>query len=204
MKLKSIALLLAGTVGVTAVAVLALVAILDLVNPFDTDRVDRSQPPLLESIEDVSEYRAAVGNFQVLVDVEDDVNWVPSFLAGERSLFVATGTVDAYVDFSGLSKDDVVLSKDGTKATIRLPEAELDEPNLDQEETYLYDQDRGLVNRVQDAMSTDDQSEIYQLAEDKIRTAADASELRAQARENTETFLIGLGKSLGVEITIAA
>jgi hypothetical protein len=203
MKVKSIAVMLAVTVALTSVAVLAMVAVLDLVNPFDTKRVDRSQPALLKSIEDVSEYRAAVGNFQVIIDVEDDVSWVPSFLAGERSLFVANGTVDAVVDFSGLTEDDVVLSEDGTRATIRLPEAQLDEPNLDQEETYLYDQDRGLVNRVQDALTTSDQGEIYELAEAKLDEAAAESELAQQARDNTETFLVGLGRSLGVQVTFA-
>jgi hypothetical protein len=203
MKVKSIAVMLAVTVALTSVAVLAMVAVLDLVNPFDTKRVDRSQPALLKSIEDVSEYRAAVGNIQVIIDVEDDVSWVPSFLAGERSLFVANGTVDAVVDFSGLTEDDVVLSEDGTRATIRLPEAQLDEPNLDQEETYLYDQDRGLVNRVQDALTTSDQGEIYELAEAKLDEAAAESELAQQARDNTETFLVGLGRSLGVQVTFA-
>ncbi len=199
--LKLVSLLIAGVLGFVALGVLGVVGLFGLQNPFGTERVDRSQPALLQSIEDVSEYRAAVGTFQVIVDVEEDVNWVPSFLAGQRSLFVANGTVDAYVDFSGLTEDDVVLSADGTSATIRLPGAQLDEPNLDQEETYLYDQERGLVDRVRDAFETDDQSEIYQLAEDKLRAAAAESELTEQARANTETFLTGLGQSLGVEVT---
>lgn len=197
---KLVALLTAGVLGFVALAALGVAGLFGLVNPFGTERVDRSQPALLESIEDVSEYRAAVGHFQVIVDVEDDVSWVPSFLAGQRSLFVANGTVDAFVDFSGLAEGDVVLSEDGTSAEIRLPEAQLDEPNLDQEETYLYDQERGLVDRVQDAFTTSDQSEIYVLAEEKLRTAAAGSELREQARANTEIFLTGLGSTLGVEV----
>jgi hypothetical protein len=199
--LKLGALLVAGVLGFVALVVFGVAGLFGLDNPFRTEQVDRSQPALLKSIEDVSEYRAAVGNFQVVVDVEDDVGWVPSFLAGERSLFVASGTVDAYVDFSGLTEDDVVLSADGTTATIRLPQARLDEPNLDQDETYLYDQERGLVDRVEDALSTPDQSEIYQLAEEKLVAAAAESELTERARENTETFLTGLARSLGVEVT---
>lgn len=199
--LKLVALLIAGALGFAALGVLGVIGLFGLDNPFGTERVDRSQPPILKSIEDVEQYRAAVGNFEVIVDVEDDVEWVPDFIAGERSLFVAAGTVDAYVDFSGLTEGDVVLSEDGTSAQVRLPEAELGEPNLDQERTYLYDQERGLVDRVSDALSTHDQSEVYQLAEDKLRTAAAASELKEQARDNTETFLTELGTSLGVEVT---
>lgn len=199
--LKLTALLVAGVLGFVALAALGVAGLFGLANPFGTDQVDRSQPPILKSIEDINEYHAAVGNFEVILDVEEDVNWVPSFLAGERSLFVAAGTVDAYVDFSGLVEGDVVLSEDGTAAEIRLPDAELGEPNLDQERTYLYDQDRGLVDRVEDALSTDDQGDVYELAEEKLRTAAAESELAEQARENTETMLTGLCRSLGVEVT---
>ena len=199
--LKLTALLIAGVLGFVALAALGVAGLFGLANPFGTEEVDRSQPPILKSIEDINEYHAAVGNFEVILDVEEDVNWVPSVIAGERSLFVAAGTVDAYVDFSGLAEGDVVLSEDGTTAEIRLPEAELGEPNLDQERTYLYDQDRGLADRIEDALSTDDQGDIYELAEEKLRTAAAESELTEQARENTETMLTGLCRSLGVEVT---
>lgn len=199
--IKLTALLVAGVLGFVALAGLGVAGLFGLANPFGTEEVDRSQPPVLKSIEDIDEYHAAVGNFEVILDVEEDVNWVPSFIAGERSLFVAAGTVDAYVDFSGLSEGDVVLSEDGTTAEIRLPEAELGEPNLDQERTYLYDQDRGLVDRVEDALSTNDQGDVYALAEDKLRRAAAESELTDQARTNTEAMLTGLCRSLGVEVT---
>lgn len=199
--LKLTALLIAGVLGFVALAALGVAGLFGLANPFATEEVDRSQPPILKSIEDIDEYHAAVGNFEVILDVEEDVNWVPGFIAGERSLFVAAGTVDSYVDFSGVAAGDVVLSEDGTTATIRLPEAELGEPNLDQERTYLYDQERGLVDRVEDAFATDDQGDIYELAEEKLRTAAAESGLTEQARENTETMLTGLCRSLGVEVT---
>ena len=39
-------------------------------NPFAARTVDRSQPVLLRSIQDLSVHKAATGNFQVLVDVE--------------------------------------------------------------------------------------------------------------------------------------
>ena len=38
-----------------------------------------------------------------MVDVEQDNKLLPSFIKGERTLFIAAGTVDAAVDFSGLS-----------------------------------------------------------------------------------------------------
>lgn len=169
--------------------------------PFEEKSIDRSQPALLLSVQELSEYHAAVGTFQVVVDEERDVSWVPSFIAGERSLFVANGTVDAYVDLSGLGDGDLNLSEDGTAVTVRLPAAELAEPNLDQDRTYLFSQERGVLDRVGDALSTSDQSELYQRAEDKLAAAADDSDLLAQAETNTQAMLTGMFASLDLDVT---
>lgn len=90
-------------------------------DPFSHERVDNSQPPLLKSIQKLSEYHAAQGNFEVVVDLEDDVAHVPDWLSGRRAVFVGTGTVDAYVDFSALSEGAVALSADKTKVEVALP-----------------------------------------------------------------------------------
>lgn len=169
--------------------------------PFQTTATDRSRPALLESIQDLSEYHAAVGNVEVVIDVEDDVSWVPSIVAGERSLFVAAGTVDAYVDFSGLTDGDLTLSEDGTAVTIGLPEGSLDEPNLDHDRTYMFSQERGVLDRFGDAFSSQDQSELYALAEQKLVSAAEASELTQQAEANTRAMLIGMFNSLDIQVT---
>jgi hypothetical protein len=194
-----VSLLVAGAVGVVTWLVPA--SLLDLRNPFRSETVDRSQPVLLTSIQDISEYHAAVGNFEIVLDYEDDVTWVPGFIAGERSLFVAAGTVDAYVDLAGLTDGDLTVSDDGTSAEVRLPDATLGEPNLDQGRTYLFSQERGVVNRLGDALSTQDQQELYQRAEEKLAAAAAESELERQAEENTRAMLTGLFDSLDVTVT---
>lgn len=171
--------------------------------PFQSTTIDRSQPALLKSIQDLSEYHAAVGNFEVVIDYEKDVSWVPDFIAGERSLFVAAGTVDAYVDLSGLGDGDLTVSDDGTSVEVSLPAAELDEPNLDQDRTYLFSQERGVINRLGDLISPQDQQELYQLAEGKLATAAAESQLTQQAETNTRTMLVGLFESLDMEVTFA-
>ena len=189
---------------VASAAVAATIAGVKL--PFETETIDRSQPVLLTSIQDISEFHAAVGNFEVVLDYEDDVSWVPGFLAGERSLFVAAGTVDAYVDFSGLADGDLELSADGETVEISLPPAELSEPNLDQDRTYLFSQSRGVVDRIGDAIATDDQQELCQEAEQKLATAAAESELMQQAEQNTRAMLSGMLGSLGLDVvfTVAA
>ncbi len=140
-------------VVVAALALLAVVAVVLLagaLNPFGTDTKDRSQPVLLKSLENLSDFRAATANMQVVVDVEQDSRLLPSFIKGERTLFVAAGTVDAAVDFRGLSADEgaVKVSSDRRSVRLTLPAAKLLEPRLDPDRTRVYDRDRGVLDRV--------------------------------------------------------
>ncbi len=187
------------------VAGLGAAGLLGIDLPFQSRTIDRSQPAMLKSIQDINQFHAAVGNFEVVLDYEDDVNWVPSFIAGERSLFVAAGTVNAYVDFSGLTEGDLKLSDDGASVEILLPEAKLDKPNLDldPDRTYLFSQDRGVINRIGDALSTQDQQELYRLAEQKMVSAAEESELVHQAEENTRAMLIGMFNAVDIKVTFS-
>jgi hypothetical protein len=198
MAVRIVSLLIAGTL-VFATG-LGAAGLLGINLPFQSRTIDRSQPAMLKSIQDLNQFHAAVGNFEVVLDYEDDVSWVPSFIAGERSLFVAAGTVNAYVDFSGLADGDLKLSDDGKSVEIRLPEAQLDKPNLDQDRTYLFSQERGVINRLGDALSTQDQQELYQLAEQKLASAAEESELVHQAEENTRAMLIGMFNAVDIKV----
>ncbi|MEV0163695.1 DUF4230 domain-containing protein [Nonomuraea fuscirosea] len=168
-------------------------------NPLGERSIDRSQPVLLQSIKDMSRFEAATGTFQVVVDLEKDANFLPDAVKGTRTLFVGAGGVDAYVDFSAIAADGVTVSQDRTEATIRLPRAQLEKPNLDNSRSYVFAQQRGLLDRVQDFLSGSpgDQRELYLLAEKKITEAAVASDLRARADANTKAMLTGMLKSLG-------
>jgi hypothetical protein len=80
---------------------------------------------LLKSLEDLSHYRAASANLQVVVDVEQDDKLLPSFIRGERTRAV----------------------------TITLPAATLTVARLDPSRSRVSDRDRGLTNRVEDVFS---------------------------------------------------
>ena len=194
-----------------ALAILAVVAAVLLagpLNPFGTDTKDRSQPVLLKSLENLSDYHAATANMQVVVDVEEDARLLPSFIKGERTLFVAAGTVDAAVDFRGLSRDPdaVKVSADRRAVTLTLPAPKLLEPRLDPDRTRVYDRDRGVLDRAEDALSDrpGDEQPLYQTAEDKLAAAAAADpKLLQTAERNTRAMLEGLLRGLGFErITI--
>jgi hypothetical protein len=188
----------AATATVLVGGFAALVALLPQVsNPFEGSEIDRSQPVLLQSIQDLSRYEAAAGNFQVVIDLEKDVRFLPSWVRGERTLFVAAGTVNAYVDFSAIEDGTIQIS--GEAAQITLPAPVLDRTNLDSERSYVFAQERGLLNRIESLFSDNpgEQRELYVLAEQKIQAVAQESGIIARAEQNTRSMLVGMLRSLG-------
>ena len=190
-----------GLLAATAFALMAANLLPKLRNPFATETTDRSGPVLLQSIQDLSKYVGAQGNFQVLVDLQENKQYIPNFVFNERTLFVGVGAVDAYVDFSGIGEDAVVISPDGKSVDIKLPAAQLEKPSLDVDKSYVFAQERGIVNAIGDLVGNDPNKEaqLYQLAEDKIAQAAESSELRARAETNTQLMLESLVRGLGFE-----
>lgn len=168
---------------------------------FGTETQDRSGPALLKSVQDISRYEAASGNFQVVVDLEKDAKLLPDAIRGTRTLYVGAGTVDAFVDLGKVDEDDVKVNGDRTSATLRLPHAALGEPALDPERSYAVSKQRGLLDRLGDLFSDNPNGEqaVQKLAARHIGDAAKDSELKARAESNTTAMLRGLLHSLGFE-----
>jgi hypothetical protein len=166
---------------------------------FGTQTHDRSGPALLKSIQDMSRYDAASGNFQVVVDLEKDAKYLPDAIRGTRTLYVGAGTVEAYVDLGSLAKKDVTVDADRTTATLRLPHAFLGKPALDPNRSYAVSKQRGLLDRLGDFFSDNPDSEqaVQKLAVKHIGDAAKDSELTKRAEGNTTGMLDGLLRSLG-------
>lgn len=185
-----------------AVALFALAQfdLLGTLNPFRSETVVRDHAAVLQSLEDLSDYHAATGEYQVVVDIEDRTRYVPDFLKGERTTFLAQGSVDAVVDLGGLDPDSVIVSEDG-KVTVLLPPATLADPAVDHEASTVLDRDRGVLDRVAGAFSDSPTSErgLYLEAESRLAEAAADSDLLARAEENTATMLEDLLTSAGFE-----
>ncbi|MEU6478763.1 DUF4230 domain-containing protein [Streptomyces sp. NPDC047017] len=166
---------------------------------FGTETHDRTGPALLKSVQDLHRYEAAVGTFQVVVDLEKDAKFLPDAIRGTRTLYVGTGTVDAYVDLGAVGDRDVTVNGDRTSATLRLPHARLGKAALDPDHSYAVAKQRGLLDRLGDLFSDNPDSEhaVQQLAVRHIGDAAKDSELTARAETNTTAMLQGLLTSLG-------
>jgi hypothetical protein len=188
-------------VVVLVLGVMGVLSVLPKLNPFRTQEVDRSGPVLLQSIRDLSQYHAAAGEFQVVIDLEKDVSFIPDFLAGSRALFIAAGSVNAFVDFSGLTGEALTVSPDRKTVEIRLPKAQLDKPNLDQQRSYLFAQQRGFWDKLKSLFEVPDQKQFYALGEQKIAEAAQHAGLIERAETNTKAMLVGMMRTLGYDVT---
>ncbi|MEU6841483.1 DUF4230 domain-containing protein [Streptomyces sp. NPDC046716] len=191
---------------IVVVVVVALVATgLRLMNRLDglfgTETHDRSGPALLKSVQDLSRYDAASGNFQVVVDLEKDTKYLPDAIRGTRTLYIGAGTVEAYVDLGKVDPGDVRVNKDRTSATLHLPHAQLGKPALDTDRSYAVSKQRGLLDRLGDLFSDNpnDERAVRKLAARHIGDAAKDSGLTGRAEGNTTDMLKGLLHSLGFE-----
>jgi hypothetical protein len=186
--------------GVVAVLGLNLTGVLpEFHNPFAKQTVVKQQPPLLISIKDLSRFVAAEGEFQVVIDLKKDRKYVPDFLINDRVLYIAYGTVQAYVDFGTVTNGAIHEKVPGKEVEISLPAPQLEQPHLDLGRSYAFAEERGLFNRVGDFFDgdTNRQQEVMVLAEQELGKAATASELLQRAENNTRAMLTGMLRSLG-------
>lgn len=169
--------------------------------PFATTQVDRSTPPVLLELRDLAEFHAAQGQYEVTVDVEQDVNWVPSWLAGERVQFVAVGTVDAIVDFRRINESSFRVDEATNSVVVTLEPVRLSDPVIDLDISHVMNRDRGLLDRLGGVFTDSPTTEawLYGLAEDKIARAAEATELADRARTNATVTLTAMLQALGFE-----
>jgi hypothetical protein len=170
-----------------------------LPNPFAEKNKDRSGPVLLKSIQNMSRYEGASGNFEVVVDLEKDAKFLPSSVRGKRTLYVGAGSVNAYVDFGSIGSDAVTVSDDRKTASIRLPHAGLERTSLDPKHSYVVSQQRGFFDRIGDFFGNNpgNTQQLNELAAQKIQDAAKTTELGTRAETNTKSMLQRLLTSLG-------
>ena len=205
---------LVGTVvGVVVVLLVALLALFGLARlthwPFGSEERDRSGPAVLTAMRDLSEYHAATGQYQVVIDIQQDAKFLPDIIKGKRTIFLAIGSVDAYVDFRKLGDDAVSVSSDRKSVSITLPRAQLSKPNVDPDQSRVLNQDLGVIDRLGNLFSDQpnpQNQQMYQLAEQRLADAAKQVGLQKRAEDNTKATLDKLMRSLGfttVNITFA-
>jgi hypothetical protein len=113
------------------------------------------------------------------------------FLFGDRLILVAHGIVIAGVDLEKLGPQDLRLENGVLYVT--LPNPDIFIATLDNENSYVYDRDTGLLTRGDINLETS----ARQAAEKEIEIAAYEDGILLQARQNAENYLYRLLRDLG-------
>jgi len=112
-------------------------------------------------------------------------------LFGDKLIFVAHGQVIAGIDLGKVGADDVEI-KDGM-LTMRLPKPEIFVATLDNEKSYVYDRQTGLLTKGDVNL----ESSARKLAEDEIEKAALEDGIMDLAKQNAENYLSRLLSDMG-------
>lgn len=112
-------------------------------------------------------------------------------LFGDRLLFVAHGVVIAGIDLAKVTTEDIWV--EGGVLYVRLPRPEIFVSTLDNDKSYVYDRDTGLLTKGNMNLET----EARRAAEDEIEKAAFEDGILDTAGMNAENFLSRLLRDLG-------
>jgi hypothetical protein len=170
-----------------------------LSNPFATKKVDRTGPALLTAVQNLARIEGSSGTFQVVVDVEEDAEYLPDALKGQRIIYLAQGAASGTVELGGLSEQSIIIDEATKTATFRVPKAQINNVRIDLSASRVLSYERGLIDRLGDAVGDADPmpSELTTRAEEQLETAAQESELRSRAEANTRQVLTSIGNGLG-------
>jgi hypothetical protein len=112
-------------------------------------------------------------------------------LFGDRLLFVAHGVVIAGVDLQKLLPED--LRVENNVLYVQLPEAEIFIATLDNEKSYVYDRETGVLTKGDINL----ESTARRVAEQAIEQSALEDGILELARQNAESYLSRLFLQLG-------
>jgi len=121
-----------------------------------------------------------------------------AFLFGDRLILVAHGQVIAGVDLAKMGEGDIIVADEGT-AVVTLPPAEVLVVKLDNQKSYIFDRDTGLIG-----MNPALETEARRAAEQEILNAALEGGILEMAQRNAETYVRQLIIALGFREVIFA
>ncbi len=119
-----------------------------------------------------------------------------AFLFGDRLLLVAHGEVIAGVDLSRIQDGDITVTNDD-RVIVVMPPAEIFVVTLDNDQSYVYDRDTGVLGLNQDLETL-----ARQAAEDEILNAALEDGILQTADANARAYLTQLITAFGFQEVI--
>src|SRR5215510_9495578 len=117
-------------------------------------------------------------------------------LFGDKILFVGHGTVIAGIDMEKLQPEDIRY--ENGVLTVKLPPAEILVATLDNDKSYVYDRQTGVLTKPDPNLET----LVRQRAEEEILKAAIEDGILEHAKVNAQAYLFKFFAALGFPNTI--
>lgn len=161
-----------------------------LLNPFGfSTRVTPSGPVVLEQLQKMARLETARYKGHTIVKGNTGSDVVPSFIAGDKLVFIGHGEVVAGVDLGKMQPGDIQIN--GDKVSIKLPPAEVFHSRLDNHQSEVFERQTGVFSRPDPTLET----RVRQEAEKQILEAAEQSEIKKHAAQGARE---ALRKQLGM------
>lgn len=159
----------------------------ELVNP--TPTIIASPQTIIRQVESLSRLETASYSIEKVITAESGEGAF-GFLFRDRLLLVAQGQVIAGVDLSRMGVEDVQVVGDSVYVT--MPAAEIFVATLDNDGTFVYDRQTGVLGQ-----QVDLETLARQEAEDAILQAALEDGILDMAQRNGQAYMDGLLRGLG-------
>ena len=152
----------------------------NLLNPTPTIRP--SSATIIHQMQNLSRLETASYTIEKVITAESGQDAL-AFLFGDRLLFVAHGQVIAGVDLAKMSQGDIIVTDDD-RVIVTLPPAEVFVVTLDNDRSYVYDRDTGILGLNQDLETL-----ARQAAEEEILEAALEDGILDLANRNARAYI---------------
>ena len=125
-----------------------------------------------------------------VITAENNQNQL-GFLFGDKLIFVGHGRVIAGVDLAKMGPQDMWVQ--GQVLYVRLPQAEVFVATLDNDKSYVYNRDTGILTKGDVNLETT----ARQAAEKEILQSAISDGILTQAQQNAESYMSRMLRNLG-------
>jgi Protein of unknown function (DUF4230) len=126
-------------------------------------------------------------------------------LKGERIIYLAQGSASGTVDLSALNESAMTVDEETKRVSFRVPKAQISNERIDLSASRVLAYDRGLLDRIGEAFGEGNvmPPELTTRAEEQLSIAANESQLRTRAEENTRRVLTSIANGLGyTDVTV--
>lgn len=164
---------------------------------FDVPVQTTTSPVVVKGIQRLDRLATVRFDESVVITKESGGTGLGQLLTGEKLILLAEGDVEAGIDLASLDRGDVRVDDKNKRVIIDLPQPQLFSASLDEKHTRVYDQDMGLMPRINP--NEDLAEEARDEAQDQLLEAARKDDILDYAERNAEESIRSFVTALGFE-----